>query len=67
MINLEYYALRHLLQIMLLSEDTLGERGILNKVTMDGNCANIAGIDTINLQLALLFMMGGLFLQIYAS
>lgn len=38
--------------------------GIPDKVTMDKSGANKAGIDTIYLQLALLFMMGGVFLQI---
>jgi putative transposase len=38
--------------------------GAPHTVTMDKSGANKAGIDTINRQLALLFMMGGLFLQI---
>lgn len=38
--------------------------GFPEKVTMDKSGANKAGIDAINLQLALLFMMSGLFLQI---
>jgi putative transposase len=38
--------------------------GIPQTVTMDKSGANKAGMDTINLHLALLFMLGGLFLQI---
>src|SRR5476649_939348 len=34
------------------------------KVTMDKSGANKAGVDTINLQLALLFILGGLFVQL---
>ncbi|KTD20041.1 IS6 family transposase [Legionella israelensis] len=45
-------------------EKAIGSSGIPDKVTMDKSGANKAGIDTINLQLALLFMMGGLFLQV---
>ena len=40
-----------------------GSNGLPEKVTMDKSGANKAGIDTMNLQLALLFMMGGLFFQ----
>lgn len=36
----------------------------LERVTMDKSGANQAGMDTINLHLALLFMLGGLFLQL---
>ncbi|STX88389.1 IS6 family transposase [Legionella feeleii] len=42
----------------------IGSNGLPEKVTMDKSGANKAGIDTINLQLALLFMMSGIFLQI---
>jgi putative transposase len=42
----------------------IGSSGILKTVTMDKSGANKAGMDTINLHLALLFMLGGLFLQI---
>jgi putative transposase len=45
-------------------EKAISSSGVPDKVTMDKSGANKAGIDTINLQLALLFMMGGLFLQI---
>lgn len=41
----------------------IGSSGLPDKVTMDKNGANKAGIETINLQLALLFMLGGIFLQ----
>lgn len=44
-------------------EKAIGSNGLPDKVTMDKSGANKAGIDTINLQLALLFMMGGLFIQ----
>jgi putative transposase len=42
----------------------IGSNGIPQTVTMDKSGANKAGIDTMNLQLARLFMIGGLFLQI---
>lgn len=42
----------------------IGSNGIPHTVTMDKSGANKAGIDTINLHLAMLFMLGGLFLQI---
>jgi putative transposase len=42
----------------------IGSNGLPEKVTMDKSGANKAGIDTINLQLALLFMMRGLFFQV---
>lgn len=40
------------------------QHGFPEKVTMDKSGANKAGIDEINLQLALLFMLGGIFYQI---
>lgn len=42
----------------------IGSTGAHHTVTMDKNGANKAGIDTINLYLAMLFMLGGFFLQI---
>ena len=42
----------------------LGASGIAYTITMDKSGANKAGIDEINLQLALLFMFGGIFYQI---
>ena len=45
-------------------EKAIGSRGLPDKVTMDKSGANKAVIDAINLQLALLFMISGLFLQI---
>lgn len=45
-------------------EKAIGCNGLPDKVTMDKSGANKAGIDTINLQLALLFMLGGLFVQL---
>ena len=45
-------------------EKAIGSSGLPDKVTMDKSGANKAGIDFINLQLALLFIMSGLFLQI---
>ncbi|HHF7368540.1 TPA: IS6 family transposase [Legionella bozemanae] len=42
----------------------IGSNGVPHTVTMDKSGANKAGIDTINLHLAMLFIMGGLFLQI---
>ncbi len=41
-----------------------GSNKLPEKVTMDKSGANKAGIDSINLKLALLFMMGSLFFQI---
>jgi putative transposase len=38
--------------------------GLPDKVTMDKSGANKAGVDRINLHLALLFMLGGLFVQL---
>jgi putative transposase len=48
----------------MLSVKAMGSSGVPDKVTMDKSGANKAGIDTINLRLALLFMISGLFLQI---
>ena len=45
-------------------EKAIGSNGLPDKVTMDKSGANKAGIDTINLHLALLFMLGGLFVQL---
>ena len=45
-------------------EKTIGLSGLPDKVTMDKSGANKAGIDTINLTLALLFMLGGMFVQL---
>ena len=45
-------------------EKAIGSNGLPDKVTMDKSGANKAGIDTINLHLALLFMLGGLFIQL---
>ncbi len=45
-------------------EKAIGSNGLPEKITMDKSGANKAGIDTINLLLALLFMMGGLFIQL---
>lgn len=45
-------------------EKAIGSSGIPDKVTLDKSGANKAGIDTINLYLALLFMLGGIFMQI---
>ncbi len=45
-------------------EKAIGCNGLPNKVTIDKSGANKAGINTINLQLALLFMLGGLFAQL---
>jgi len=42
----------------------LGSSGIPDKVTMDKSGANKAAIDTINLHLALVFMLTGVFIQI---
>lgn len=42
----------------------IGSNGVPHTVTMDKSGANKASIDTINLHLAMLFMLGGLFLQI---
>ena len=45
-------------------EKVIGSNGLPDKVTMDKSGANKAGIDTINLHLALLFMLSGLFVQL---
>lgn len=45
-------------------EKAIGSSGLPDKVTMDKNGANKAGIDTINVTLALLFMFGGMFVQL---
>ena len=42
----------------------LGASGMAHTMTMDKSGANKAGMDAINLQLALLFMLGGIFYQI---
>ena len=42
----------------------LGSSGMAHTMTMDKSGANKAGIDAINLQLALLFMLGGIFYQV---
>ena len=44
-------------------EKAIGSNGLPDKVTMDKSGANKAGIDTINVHLALLLMLGGLFIQ----
>ena len=43
---------------------TLGDSGTAHTITMDKSGANKAGVDAMNLQLALLFMFGGIFYQI---
>ncbi len=43
----------------------IGSNGAPDKVTLDKSGANKAGINTINLRLALLFMLGGVFMQIF--
>jgi len=45
-------------------QKALGDSGLTHTVTMDKSGANKAGIDAINLQLVLLFMLGGIFYQI---
>ena len=45
-------------------EKATGSNGMPDTVTMDKSGANKAGIDTINLQLTLLFILGGSFAQI---
>jgi len=45
-------------------EKAIGSSGIPDKVTMDKSGANKAAIDTINLHLALLFMLNGVFILI---
>ena len=45
-------------------EKAIGSSGLPDKVTMDKSGANKAGFDTINLMLTLLFMFGGMFIQL---
>ncbi|MDF1678895.1 MAG: IS6 family transposase [Legionellaceae bacterium] len=45
-------------------EKSIGSSGVPDKVTLDKSGANKAGMNTINVQLALLFMFGGCFIQI---
>lgn len=45
-------------------EKAIGSTSLQDKVTMDKSGTNKARIDTINLHLALLFMLGGLFVQL---
>lgn len=45
-------------------EKAIGSSGLPDKVTMDKSGANKASMDTINLQLAMLFIFGGIFTQI---
>jgi putative transposase len=45
-------------------EKTIGSNGLPDKATMDKNGANKAEIDTINIHLALLFMLSGFFVQL---
>ena len=42
----------------------IGQHGLPEKITIDKSGANKAGADSVNLILALVFMMGGLFYQI---
>jgi putative transposase len=42
----------------------MGSNGAPDKVTLDKSGANKAGMNTINLRLALLFMLGGVFMQV---
>ena len=44
-------------------EKAIGSNGLPEKVTMDKSGANKAGVNTINLALALLCMLGGIPLQ----
>ncbi len=46
---------------------SIASNGLSHTVTMDKSGANKAGIDSINLHLALLFMYGGIFYQIKIS
>lgn len=43
---------------------SIGSNGVPNKVTIDKSGANKAGMNAINLQLALLFIFGGVFMKI---
>lgn len=45
-------------------EKAIGSSGIPDKVNMDKSGANKAGVDTINLHLAMMFMLGGLFVKL---
>jgi putative transposase len=45
-------------------QKAIGQHGLPEKVTMDKSGANKAGIDEIKLQLALVFMLTGIFYQI---
>ncbi len=45
-------------------EKAIGYNGLPEKVTIDKSGANIAGIDTINLKLALLCLLGFMFVQL---
>ncbi|MCL5273011.1 MAG: DDE-type integrase/transposase/recombinase [Gammaproteobacteria bacterium] len=45
-------------------EKAIGSNGLPETVTMNKSSDNKAGIDTINLHLALLFLLGGLFVQL---
>ena len=45
-------------------QKAIGSSGMPEKITMDKSGANKAGIDTINLQLAMLFILGAAFMQI---
>lgn len=45
-------------------EKAIGSNGLPDKITIDKSGANKAGIDAINLQLTLLFIMSGLFIQL---
>lgn len=45
----------------------IGSNGIPEKVTMDKSGANKAGIDTLNTQLTLLFILGSIPIQIIVS
>ena len=45
-------------------EKAIGSNGLPKKVTMDKSGANKAGIDTINLKLALLCMLGFMYVQL---
>jgi putative transposase len=45
-------------------EKAIGSNGLPEKLTLDKSGANKAGIDTINAQLTLLFLLGGILMQI---
>jgi putative transposase len=55
---------RHEPAIRVFFEKAIGSSGIPDKVTIDKSGANKAAIDTINLHLALIFMLTGVFIQI---